>query len=172
MSLDTAADTGNIVTTLLTGLCRLHPEHTFIFFFDKMPSSLELPSNATMVALPLKGNSAWRLSLWQEWTLPRALKAQGIDLYLGMDGSLPLRSKIPAALFIPDMGFTHGVAGMRPSVQRSLQKNTAKYIQKAQKVLVLSQTAKEDVLQYAPDAAAKVQLVSPGIPESYQPLEW
>jgi glycosyltransferase involved in cell wall biosynthesis len=172
MSLDTAADTGNIVTTLLTGLCRLHPEHTFIFFFDKSSSPLQLPSNATAVVLPLKGKSAWRRSLWQEWTLPRALKAQGIDLYLGMDGSLPLRSKIPANLFIPDMGFMHGVAGMRPSVQRFLQKNTAKYIQKAQRVLVLSQTAKEDVLQYMPDAGAKLQLLSPGIPESYRPLEW
>ncbi|GAA3948091.1 glycosyltransferase [Chitinophaga oryziterrae] len=173
MSLDTAADTGNIVTTLLTGLCRLHPEHTFVFFFDKTPSSsLKLPSNAAMVVLPLKGDSAWRLSLWQEWTLPRALKAQRIELYLGMDGALPLRSKIPAELFITDMGFMHGVAGMRPSVQRSLQKNTAKYIQKAQRVLVLSQATKDDVLQYAPDAADKVQLVSPGIPESYQPLEW
>jgi glycosyltransferase involved in cell wall biosynthesis len=172
MSLDTAADTGNIVTTLLSGLCRLHPEHTFIFFFDKTPSSLQLPSNVSVVVLPLKGSSAWRRTLWQEWTLSRALKAQEIALYLGMDGSLPLRSKIPANLFIPDMGFMHGVAGMRPSMQRFLKKNTAKYIQKAQQVLVLSESAKEDVLQYAPDAAGKIQLVSPGIPESYQPLEW
>jgi glycosyltransferase involved in cell wall biosynthesis len=172
MSLDTAADTGNIVATLLSGLCRLHPEHTFIFFFDKTPSSLQMPSNASVVVLPLKGSSAWRRSLWQKWTLPRALKAQEIALYLGMDGSLPLRSKIPANLFIPDMGFMHGVAGMRPAMQRFLKKNTVKYIQKAQQVLVLSQSAKEDVLQYAPDAADKIQLVSPGIPGSYRPLEW
>jgi glycosyltransferase involved in cell wall biosynthesis len=165
MALDTAADTGNIVTTLLTGLCRLHPEHTFIFFFDKTPSHLQLPSNATVTVLPLKSNSAWRRSLWQEWTLPRALKAQGIELFLGMDGTLPLRSKIPASLFIPDMSFMHGVTGVKP---RSMQK----YIEKAQRILVLSDTIKEDVLQYAPAAADKVRLVSPGIPENYRPVEW
>jgi glycosyltransferase involved in cell wall biosynthesis len=165
MALDAAADTGNIVTTLLTGLCRLHPEHTFIFFFDKTPFPLQLPSNVTVIVLPLKERSAWRRSLWREWTLPRALKAQGIELFLGMDGTLPLRSKIPANLFVPDMGFIHGVAGVQP---RSMQK----YIERAQRILVLSQTVKEDVLQYAPAAADKVQLVSPGVPEDYRPVEW
>lgn len=169
MSLDTAADTGNIVTTLLMGLCRAHPEHTFIFFFNRNPPPLELPANVSVVVLPLKGNKAWQRYLWLEWKLPRVMKAQGVEFFLGMDGSLPLRSKIPANLFIPDMGFMHGIAGMRPSMQRFLKKNVAKYIQKAQRVLVLSAAVKEDVLAYA---SSDSQLVSPGVHASYQPLEW
>jgi glycosyltransferase involved in cell wall biosynthesis len=145
MSLDTAADTGNIVTTLLMGLCRVHPEHTFIFFFNSNPPPLEFPTNVSVVVLPLKGNKAWQRYLWLEWKLPRALKAQRVELFLGMDGTLPLRSKIPANLFISEMG-------------------TTKYIQKAKQVLVLSNAAKQEL----PNA----QLVSPGMYPGYKPLEW
>jgi glycosyltransferase involved in cell wall biosynthesis len=145
MSLDTAADTGNIVTTLLTGLCRAHPEHTFIFFFNSNPPALDFPVNVSVVVLPLKGNKAWQRYLWLEWKLPRALKAQRVELFLGMDGTLPLRSKIPANLFTSNT--------ILPQ-----------YIRKAGKVLVLSNAAKEEI----PNA----QLVSPGMYAGYKPLEW
>lgn len=149
MSLDTAADTGNIVTTLLMGLCRVHPEHTFIFFFNSNPPPLEFPSNVSVIVLPLKGHKAWQRYLWLEWKLPRAMKAQKVELFLGMDGTLPLRSKIPGNLFLSGM---------------LSEKNILKYIQKAQQVLVLSNAAKEEV----PHA----QLVSPGMYSGYKPLEW
>lgn len=150
MSLDTAADTGNIVTTLLLGLCRIHPEHSFIFFFDRNPPQLDLPPNVSVVLLPLKGNKKWQRYLWLEWKLPRALKAQGVELFLGMDGTIPLRSKIPAHLFL---------------AETVLKKNTAAYIQRAKKVLVLSAAAQQEL-------SAAAEIISPGIPASYKPLEW
>jgi len=152
---DTAADTGNIVTTLLLGLCRLHPEHTFIFFFDQQPSLPEFPPNVTISVLPLNGNKKWQRYLWQEWKLPAALKKQGVELFIGMDGTLPLRSKIPAHLFLRD---------------RRLEEDVLKYVNKARKVLVLSETARQELIQVVP--AATVEVVSPGVPEDYQPLEW
>lgn len=152
MSLDTAADTGNIVTTLLMELCRVHPEHTFIFFFNSNPPPLEFPANVSVIILPLKGNKRWQRYLWLEWKLPRALKAQKVELFLGMDGTLPLRSKIPANLFIQDMEVEH----------------ITKYIQRAKRVLVLSDAAKEAAKAFTPDP----QLVSPGIYPGYKPLEW
>lgn len=159
---DSAADTGNIVTTLLQGLCRLYPEHTFIFFFDRQPPVFSLPANATAVVLPLKGNRAWQRYLWLEWKLPKSLKANKIDLFLGMDGKLPLRSKIPAGLYISDMGFVHAAAGTEG-------KNMLKYMAKATRVLVSSEAAKKDVLSFAQIDAG---IVTPGMPDSYKPLEW
>lgn len=150
MSLDTAADTGNIVTTLLMGLCRVHPEHTFIFFFNRNPPQLDLPANVSVVVLPLKGNKAWQRYIWLEWKLPAALKAQRVELFLGMDGTIPLRSKIPANLFISET---------------DLKKNTIAYMQRAKQVLVLSEAAKQELWPGA-------KVISPGIHTSYKPLEW
>lgn len=170
---DTPADTGNVVKDLLSGLSRSYPEHSFIFFFDQAPpADLQWPDNVTTVVVPRGGNRNWQQYLWLEWKLVSAIKKQRLDLFLGMDGQLPLRSKTPAHLVIGDMGFMHNVAGISASRQRFLKKNLARYIQQAKKVIVLSHALEQDVLQYAPDAAAKLQVLLPAIDSSYQPLEW
>ncbi|SFW72119.1 glycosyltransferase [Chitinophaga sancti] len=170
---DRPADTGNISTALLKELCRLHPEHQFIFFVDRPGVSLEeFTDNVQLVEVPLKGHKAWQLYWWREWQFPAAIKKQQLDLYLGFDGQLPLRSKVPARLLITDTGFLHGVAGMSKDLQRYLRKNTLKYLQAAQKVLVISPVVQEDLLTYAPTVAEKLVLLPPGLDSSYHPVEW
>lgn len=170
---DRPADTGNISTALLKELCRLHPEHQFIFFVDGPGVSLnEFPDNVQLVEVPLKGHKAWQLYWWREYKLPAAIKKQQLDLYLGIDGQLPLRSKVPARLLITDTGFLHGVTGMSKDLQRYLTRNTRKYIQAAQKVLVVSPVVQEDLLTYTPAVAEKLVLLPPGMDTSYRPVEW
>ena len=170
---DTPADTGNIMRDLLSGLCRSYPEHQFIFFFDQTPpAALQWPDNVTTVVVPLAGHRSWQQYLWLEWKLVSAIKKQQLDLFLGMDGQIPLRSKVPAHLVISDMGFLHGIAGIAVSRQRFLKKNLVRYIGQAKKVIALSHTLEQDVLQYAPDAAAKLRVLLPAIDSSYQPLQW
>jgi glycosyltransferase involved in cell wall biosynthesis len=89
-----------------------------------------------------------------------------------MDGILPLRSRIPAFLFIKDLSFLQGVAGEPVKWQRFLKQQTVKYIAKAQKVGVLSAHLQQMLLQYAPGAANKLQVLPAGIHESYRPLSW
>ncbi|MBW8686400.1 glycosyltransferase [Chitinophaga rhizophila] len=170
---DKPADTGNIVRELLSGLCRQHPEHSFILFFDQTPpADLQWPANVTTEVIPVKGPQEWRRYIWLEWKLVAALKKHHLDLFLGLDGRIPLRSKTPAHLLITDMGFLHGAAGITVAEQRFLQKNVIKYIHQAKKVIVLSASLKTDVLQYAPEAAGKIEVLKPAVDASYRPLEW
>jgi len=170
---DTPADTGNIIRDLLSGLCQSHPEHHFVFFFDQTPpATLQWPENVRTVVVPATGFRNWQQYLWLEWKLVSAIKKQQLDLFLGMDGKIPLRSKVPVHLVISDMGFLHGVAGIPVSRQRFLKKNLVRYIGQAKKVIVLSHTLEQDVLQYAPGAAAKLRVLLPAIDSSYQPLQW
>lgn len=170
---DNPADTGNIARDLLSGLCRNHPEHSFILFFDQSPpADLSWPANVTTVVLPIKGNQEWRRYIWLEWKLAGVLKKHQLDLFLGMDGRVPLRSKVPAHLLITDMGFLHGATGIPAAEQRLLKKNLIRYIRHAKKVIVVSATLQNDVLQYAPEAAAKLTVIKPAVDSSYQPLEW
>src|SRR5690348_15668311 len=88
---DTPADTGNVVKDLLSGLSRSYPEHSFIFFFDQAPpADLQWPENVTTMVVPRGGNRNWQQYLWLEWKLVSAIKKQRLDLFLGMDGQLPL----------------------------------------------------------------------------------
>jgi glycosyltransferase involved in cell wall biosynthesis len=170
---DSPADTGNISTALLMELTRLHPEHQFIFFVDKPGVQLAaFPDNVQVVEVPLKGDSAWQLYMWREWKFPAAIKKQQLDLFLGIDGQLPLKSKVPARLLITDTGFLHGVAGMSPQLQRYLRKNTLKYIQAAEKVLVVSPVVKQDLEGYAPGIGHKLVELPAGMDSSYHPVAW
>lgn len=170
---DNPADTGNIARDLLSGLCQKHPEHSFILFFDQSPpAALTWPANVIIEVIPIKGNQEWRRYIWLEWKLVGAIKKHQLDLFLGMDGRIPLRSKVPAHLLITDMGFVHGATGIPAAEQRLWQKNLIRYIRQAKKVIVLSATLEKDVLQYAPEAASKLKVMIPAVDSSYHPLEW
>jgi glycosyltransferase involved in cell wall biosynthesis len=173
ISLDTPADTGNAYTEITLRMCRQHPEHSFIFFFDRpAPSGLALPANATAVEVPLKGASLWRRQWWLQWQLPRALKRYRPDVFLAMDGVLPLRGSIPSFLFIKDLSFLHEVAGEPVSWLRFLQRQTVKYVARATKIGVLSATLEQALLQYTPGAASKLAVLPAGIHESYHRVSW
>ncbi|GAA0533471.1 glycosyltransferase [Chitinophaga japonensis] len=170
---DTPADSNNAYTEIVLRMCARHPEHSFILFFDRpVPPQLSLPVNATPVVLPLKGNARWRRRWWWQWQLHRALLRHRPAVFLAMDGMLPLRSRIPAVLFINDLSFLQGAAGMPGKWQRYLQRQTVQYVDKAQKVLLLTGALRQALLEYAPAAAGKLRVLPAAVHESYHPLSW
>jgi glycosyltransferase involved in cell wall biosynthesis len=170
---DTPAGTGNACTEILLRMCRLYPDHNFILFFDRpVPPQLALPSNARPLVVPAKGARAWQRRWWWRWRLPRALSRQRPDVFLGMDGLLPLSSSIPAVLFIKDLSFLHSVAGGPQRWQRFLKKNTLQFIARSQQVVALSGYLQQQLLEYAPGVADKLHVVPAGVHESYRPLSW
>ncbi|MBC9933754.1 glycosyltransferase family 4 protein [Chitinophaga qingshengii] len=170
---DMPADTGQVATEIISALCRQQPEHRFTFYFDgEIPAHLTFPANVTTVVLPLKGSKRWHRYWWREWQLPRAIKAGGAQWYIGLDGTLPLRSKIPALILLRDLSFLKD-AGLQPArEQDSLKKNITRYLDKARQIAVLSATAKAELLHYAPGAANKVVQLEPAVSSTFRPLEW
>lgn len=170
---DTPAGTGNACTEMLLRMCRLYPDHDFICFFDRpVPPGLALPANAKALIVPAKGTGAWQRRWWWRWRLPRAIERSRPNIFLGMDGLLPLRSRVPAVLFIKDLSFIPGVAGEPVKWQRFLKKNTVRYIAQARQVAVLSGYLQQQLLEYAPGVAGKLQVLDAGVHESYRPLSW
>ena len=170
---DTPADAGYTGTEIIWRLCRLHPEHTFLLFFDgPVPAHLALPANATAVIVPLKSPALWRRKWWLQWQLPKALKKHQPDVFLALDGILPLRSRIPAILYLKDLSFLQAVAGVPAKWQQFLQRQMPKYIAHAKKVAVPGARLEQELLQYAPAAAGKTMVLPAGLYENYGPLAW
>ncbi|NIG52140.1 glycosyltransferase [Chitinophaga sp. Cy-1792] len=170
---DLPADTGAVATQIIFTLCRQQPEHKFTFFFDgDIPAGMEFPPNVTPVVLPLRGEKAWHLYWWLEWQLPRAMKAFHPDIYLGLDGTLPLRSKIPATILFRDLSFLLD-AGLQPArQQRNLKKHLIDYLWRARSVAVLSETGQKALLDFAPSIKNKLTVLDIGLSNEYKPLEW
>lgn len=166
---DTPADTGHTATELMRLLARQQPGHHFILFLvSPLRAGTEFPGNVTPVVLPLKGNRTWHRYWWLEWQLPRAMKPFRPDMLLSLDGTLPLRSKLPSTLLISDFD----AAAESPRMQRYLKKNRVKFMAKARSIAVLSDTLETALRTYAPDQAARICRLEPGISPVYRPLEW
>ncbi|QJB34155.1 glycosyltransferase [Chitinophaga oryzae] len=170
---DLPADAGQVATEIIFALCRQQPEHRFTFYFDgEIPAHLSFPANVTPVVLPLKGGKRWHRYWWREWQLPRAMKAGGAQWYIGLDGTLPLRSKVPALILLRDLSFLKDAGLQSTGEQESLKKHITRYLDRAGRVAVLSATAKEELLRYAPAAAGKVVQLEPAVSSVFRPLEW
>ncbi|WP_212000413.1 glycosyltransferase family 1 protein [Chitinophaga sp. HK235] len=171
---DLPADTGQVATEIISALCRQQPEHRFTFYFDgEVPAHLNFPANVTTVVLPLKGNKAWHRYWWLEWQLPHAMKTIKADHYIGLDSTLPLRSKVPATILLRDLSFLKNAGLQSAQEQASLKKKITRYLDRAQQIVVLSDTTKAELLRYAPGARNKVLQLSAAIDSSlFRPLEW
>ncbi|WP_143308119.1 glycosyltransferase [Chitinophaga vietnamensis] len=170
---DQPADTGAVATQIIMSMCRQQPDHHFIFFFDgDVPAHLKLPSNVTPVVLPMKGNKGWHLYWWLEWQLPRAMKAFKPDYFLGLDGMLPQRSKVPATILMRDLSFLLDAGLQSPREHKFLKKNIMHYLWKAKSIGVLSHTGGKALLDYAPSIVEKLYRLETGVSDLYKPLEW
>jgi alpha-1,3-rhamnosyl/mannosyltransferase len=170
---DTPADTGRVATEIILAMCRQQPGHQFTLFFDgDVPPGLTFPANTTSVILPRRGTRAWHNYWWLEWQLVGAMKPFKPDLFIGLDGSLPLRSKVPAVLLIRELAFLRDAGLQTPVQQRSLKKHLTQYLGRAWKVAVLSDTLNKELVRYAPGVTDKLLRLNTGLSQLYKPLDW
>lgn len=153
---ETPAGTGNIIKKFLWELCNRHPEQSFVFFFDQEPAVNALPANARAVVIPRGSGSRLQQYLWQEWKLPKAIRKEKAALFIGLDGTLPKRSRIRKQVVLTELDVD----------------NHMKYVAQAERVIVFSKVMEEAVLRRAPYVSSRLNVVQPGIPVAYRPLEW
>jgi len=89
-------------------LVEKHPEHEFIFFFDRpFDKSFIFGKNVTPVVLspPARHPVLWYL--WFEFVIPKALKKYKADLFFSPDGYLSLKTKVKTITVIHDIASFH-----------------------------------------------------------------
>jgi len=85
-----------------------HPEHDFVFFFDrKYDSSFIFSDNVKPVIVNLPARHPFVWVLFFEIGIRRALKREKIDVFLSPDGWLCLGTKVKTVNVIHDLNFLH-----------------------------------------------------------------
>lgn len=155
----------------LMRITRNHPEHEFIFIFDR-PYDEEyiFAENVTpiVVSPPTRHPILW--FFWFEIKIPSILKKYKADLFLSPDGYLSLRSNVKQIAAIHDINFAH-----RP---KDLPWLTAKYYnyffprfaKKADRIVTVSYYSKEDILRSYKVYGDKIDVVYNGINSLYTPI--
>ena len=149
-----------------------HPEHEFIFFFDRpFDEKFVFADNVTPVVLFPPARHPVLFVWWFEYSVKKALKKYDIDLFYSPDGYLSLKSRVPQVGVIHDLNFEHHPEDIPASPLRYLRKYFPKFAKKARHILTVSDYSKQDIVKSYGISPSKITVAWNGASETFVPLQ-
>lgn len=162
---------GRFTLEVLRPMVEQHPEHEFIFLFDrKFDPQFVLGPNVTPVVVHPQARHPWLWHIWFEWMLPKVLKRHGADVFLSPDGYLSLGTDVPSLSVIHDLNFLHNPGDLKSGHSRYFNTNFPRFAQKAARIATVSEYSKQDIVANYGIDPAKVDVVYNGVSERFQPI--
>jgi glycosyltransferase involved in cell wall biosynthesis len=148
-----------------------HPEHEFIFMFDR-PYSPEFifSDNIRPVILrpPARHPVLWYA--WFEYSVPAALQKHEADIFISPDGYLSLKTSVPSLAVIHDINFHHRPEDL-PYLTRIFYRNFFPlYAKKSEIIVTVSEYSKQDICKSYDIPPQKIHVVSNGANPLFRPL--
>ena len=162
---------GRFSHEVLQRLVKDHPEHQFIFFFDR-PYSEEFvyADNVIPVSVFPPARHPYLYYLWFEWSLPRQFKKWKPDLFFSPDGFLSLKAEIPQVPVIHDLAFEHYPEYVSKTGAAYYRKYFPQFAKKAIRIATVSSYSKEDIQKTYGIKPELIDVVYNGASEGFHPL--
>jgi glycosyltransferase involved in cell wall biosynthesis len=158
---------------MLERIVRAHPEHEFIFFFDRAyDESFVFAPNVTPVVVHPQARHAVLFYTWFEWSIPAMLRKYKADLFLSTDGFCSLSTKVPTCLVIHDLAFEHYPQHLKLSHRLYLQHYSPRFARKATRIVTVSEYSKKDIAERYGIYPDKIDVTYNGAHPEYRPLTW
>ena len=163
---------GMVTNEILKRITLNHPEHQFIFLFDR-PYSKEFiySDNITPVVVypPARAPILWYLFF--EWGIYFALKKYKADVFISTDGWVSLRSKVPTLNVVHDLNFVHFPQFFEKNMSLNYyEKYTPKYLNKSDRIVAVSEYTKQDIITTFGKAEDKIDVVYNAASSNHFPL--
>lgn len=153
-------------------LVEQHPEHEFIFFFDRpFKDEFIFGENVTPVVLFPPARHPILFYIWFEHAVARALKKHQVDVFLSPDNFCSLRTKVPTILVVHDLAYAHFPEQMRLRDRVYYQNFMPKFIHKALQIVTVSEFTKQDVLEQYTIDNERISVACNGVREDFKPLQ-
>jgi glycosyltransferase involved in cell wall biosynthesis len=157
----------------LERIVKQHPEHEFIFFFDRpYDPSFVFASNVTPVVVAPQARHPVLFYLWLEWSIPYMLRKYKADLFLSPDGFLSLSTKVPTCLVIHDLAFEHYPKHFIPSHRMYWRHYSPLFARRADHIVTVSEFSKNDISERYGIDKSKIDVVYNGAHTAYKPISW
>lgn len=154
----------------LSRITRNHPEHQFLFIFDR-PFSDEFifSPNVTPIVLspPTRHPLLWLI--WFELQIPRILKKYKAELFFSPDGYLSLRTQIKQLAAIHDINFAHRPQDLPWLKARYYNYYFPRFSRIAKRIVTVSSFSKEDIHRTYQIENEKIDVVYNGVNTLYTP---
>ncbi|MFL5762577.1 MAG: glycosyltransferase family 4 protein [Bacteroidia bacterium] len=147
-----------------------HPEHHFIFLFDRdYDEEFLFADNVTPLILSPPARHPFLFYIWFEFSVAGFLNKFKPDLFVSPDGYLSLRGKCKQLAVIHDINFEHYPKDVSWIVRKYYRFFFPKFAKKATRIATVSAFSKKDIIEHYEVPAAKIDVVYNGCNELYQP---
>lgn len=152
-------------------LVEQHPEHEFIFFFDRpFDPKFIFGKNVTPVVLHPPARHPVLFILWFEFAVKRALRKYKADVFFSPDGYLSLRSNIPQIGTIHDINFEHHPEDLPFTARIYLKYFFPRFARKAEHLITVSNYSKQDLIKTYQLDENKITVAWNGASDIFKPL--
>jgi glycosyltransferase involved in cell wall biosynthesis len=155
----------------LKRITRQHPEHEFLFLFDRpYDNSFIFSDNITPIVVnpPARHPVLWYL--WFEVALPRVFRKHQPDLFISPDGYLSLSADVDTLLVIHDLAFEHYPMYL-PFFSRHYYRHfSERFAHRADQIATVSQFSKSDIMEQYGVPEDKIRVVYDGAHPAFQPI--
>lgn len=149
-----------------------HPEHEFIFLFDRPYSKkFVFNSNVKPVVLFPPARHPFLYILYFHFVLPVYLYFKKVDLFISPDGIMPLNLSAPVLNVIHDINFEHRPKDLPFWHRWFYTRYYRKYAQACSRLATVSDYSKQDLVKTYGIDPAKIDVVYNGANEKYEPLD-
>lgn len=148
-----------------------HPEHEFIFIFDR-PFSEEFifAKNVTGVHTFPPARHPFLFYWWYEWSIPRMLKQIQPDVFVSPDGFLSLSTKVPTLMVLHDIAWKHFPDHISYMTRKYYEHFVPKFSHKANRIATVSEYSKQDIANSFNISNDTIDVVYNGSHQNYHPL--
>jgi glycosyltransferase involved in cell wall biosynthesis len=149
-----------------------HPEHTFLFLFDRpFDPGFIFGDNIIPLVVAPRTRHPLLWYAWFEWSLPRVMKKHPADLFYSPDGYLPLGLKIPSLIAIHDINFHHRPGDLPPPSRFYYRRYFPRFATRADRIITVSEYSRKDIADSYGIHPDKIDVVYNGVNQAFKPLD-
>ena len=148
-----------------------HPEHRFVFIFDRpFDQQFVFSDNVIPVVVSPPARHPFLWYFWFEYKIPAVLKKVKADLFLSPDGYLSTRTHIPQITVIHDLNFVHRPGDLPWLTAYYYNRYFPMFARTAERVATVSVFSRNDIMKSFGIPAEKIDVVYDGHNPLYEPL--
>ncbi|MEO6612469.1 MAG: glycosyltransferase family 1 protein [Chitinophagaceae bacterium] len=162
---------GNFIYESFKRITAAHPEHEFIFIFDR-PYDKKFVFGANVKPV-VTGPAARHPLLWKLWydiKVPMVLRKYKADVFVSCDGFCSLSTSVPQCLVVHDLAFLHYPSFNQRSHLSFYKKYTPRFLAKARSVATVSGFSKKDIDEQYKIKIPEIDIVYSAAKNSFSPL--
>ena len=163
---------GNFTLEVSRRLVEQHPEHDFLFCFDRPydPQFVFGERTTAKIIFP-PARHPWLWQAWFEYALPQVLRSWQADIFFSPDSYCSVRSKVPTVMVTHDLAFLHYPDQVPAHARRYYTKWTPRFIERAERVVTVSEFVCQDIIDNYGTDPAKISVACNGVRSIFRPLD-